>query len=391
MLNKKQREVVECIRNENPKILICYGAKRAGKTYILIYAFLAHIAAYRGQGLSFILGGATQASLRRNVLNDMEQILGRALKLDKTNAVEIFGNRVYCFDGTNADAWKRARGFTAAGAFLNEGTALHDSFVKEVISRCSYTGARIYIDTNPENPIHPIKTDYIDKDGQTLANGRVNIRAFHFTLFDNDALDKEWIDSFVKSSPSGMFTERDIYGRWVSPEGVVYPDFTEDLFVSPEDIAKMDFASYTVGVDWGYEHFGAICVLGERTDGVQVVTEIHAAQHREIEYWVDVAHDIQRRYGKIPFFCDSARPEHVARFRREGINAYNAKKAVIAGIEQVARGFKSGRLLIVDNNKRFKDEIYQYAWNETTGEPIKQFDDVMDAMRYAVYSKYKNR
>lgn len=391
MLNKKQREVVECIRNENPKLLICYGAKRAGKTYILIYAFLAHIAAYRGQGLSFILGGATQASLRRNVLNDMEQILGRVLKLDKTNAVEIFGNKVYCFDGANADAWKRARGFTAAGAFLNEGTALHDSFVKEVISRCSYTGAKIYIDTNPENPVHPIKTDYIDKDGQELSSGRINIRAFHFTLFDNDVLDKEYVDSIVKATPSGMFTERDIYGRWVSPEGVVYPDFTEDLFVSPEDIAKMDFASYTVGVDWGYEHFGAMCVLGERADGVQVVTEIHAAQHREIEYWVDVAHDIQRRYGKMPFFCDSARPEHVARFRREGINAYNAKKAIIAGIEQVARGFKSKRLLIVAGCERFKNEIYQYVWNETTGEPVKQFDDALDAIRYAVYSKYKNR
>lgn len=391
MLNKKQKEVVDCIKRENPKILICYGAKRAGKTYILIYAFLAHIAAFAGQRLSFIMGGATQASLRRNVINDMEQILGRSLKLDKTNAIEIFGNKIYCFDGANADAWKRARGFTAAGAFLNEGTALHDTFVKEVISRCSYRGAKIFIDTNPENPVHPIKTDYIDKDGQRLESGRLNIRAFHFTLFDNDALDAEYVDSIVRATPTGMFTERDIYGKWVSPEGVVYPDFSESLFVSADDIAKMDFTSFVCGIDWGYEHFGAICVLGERSDGVQVITEIRAEQHREIEYWVSAARDIQSRYGRIAFFCDSARPEHVARFRREGINAYNAKKAVIAGIEQIARGFKSGRLLVVDNNRRFKDEIYQYVWNETTGEPIKQFDDVMDAMRYAVYSKYKNR
>jgi len=27
-----------------------------------------------------------------------------------------------------------------------------------------------------------------------------------------------------------------------------------------------------------------------------------------------------------------------------------------------------------------------YAWNETTGEPIKKWDDVLDALRYAIYT-----
>lgn len=31
MLTKKQIEIIECIKTENPKILICAGAKRAGK------------------------------------------------------------------------------------------------------------------------------------------------------------------------------------------------------------------------------------------------------------------------------------------------------------------------------------------------------------------------
>ncbi|OMP66147.1 hypothetical protein BTO28_14180 [Domibacillus epiphyticus] len=44
-------------------------------------------------------------------------------------------------------------GLHTAGAFLNEGTALHDMFVKEVISRCTYIGGW----TNPENPSNPFK------------------------------------------------------------------------------------------------------------------------------------------------------------------------------------------------------------------------------------------
>lgn len=388
MLNRKQREVVECIRTEDPKILICSGAKRAGKTYLLTYVFLAHVASFRGQGLSFILGGATQASLRRNVLDDVESILRQDITLDKTNGFKLFGNKVYCFDGQNSDAWKKVRGFTAAGAFLNEGTALHNDFVKEVISRCSYPGARIFIDTNPENPQHYIKTDYVDKDGQRLSSGRVNIRAFNFTLFDNEALDAEYVESIVKSTPSGMYTDRDIYGRWVSPEGVVYPDFRQELYVSPADIADMDFERYFAGVDWGYEHFGAIVVCGVRSDGTTVTTDIYAAQHEEIDYWVGIAKSIKERCGNINFYCDDARPEHMTRFRKEGIRAINAKKSVLSGIEQVGKGFKTGTLLITDENKRFKDEIYQYVWNDTTGEPVKQFDDVLDAIRYAIYTDY---
>lgn len=387
-LNKKQREVIECVKTENPKITVCSGAKRAGKTYVLIWIFLGHIAKYRNKGLSFILGGATQASIRRNVLDDMEAILGKKLTLDKANAVEIFGNKVYCFDGANSDAWKKVRGFTAAGAFLNEGTALHETFVREVQSRCSYPGARMYIDTNPENPSHYIKKDYIDEDGQTLDSGRVNIRAFHFTLFDNDALDPEYVDSIVKSTPSGVYMDRDVYGLWVSPEGVVYPDFKNELYVSPEEIEEMSFTTYFAGVDWGYEHYGVIVVCGVRVDGVIVVMKIYAARHQEIDYWTDAAIDIMRKYGDIPFYCDSARPEHVTHFRKTGIDAYNAKKAVIAGIEQVARGFKLHMLLIVNDSDRFKEEIYQYVWNETTGEPIKLYDDVMDAIRYAVYTHF---
>lgn len=43
-------------------------------------------------------------------------------------------------------------------------------------------------------------------------------------------------------------------------------------------------------------------------------------------------------------------------------------------------------MYIVDDVKRFKDEIYMYVWNDKTGEPVKQFDDVQDAIRYAIYT-----
>ena len=111
-ISNKQKEVIKCVELENPKILVCSGAKRAGKTWILIYCFLRHIAKYESKGYSFILGGTNQASLRRNVLNDLEAILGIEIKLAKDNHFKLFGNKIYCFDGANADSYKKVRGFT---------------------------------------------------------------------------------------------------------------------------------------------------------------------------------------------------------------------------------------------------------------------------------------
>lgn len=392
-LNKKQKEVWDSFIKEQPKILICSGAKRAGKTFVLLLTFLAHVSKYQNMGLSFIIGGATQAAIKRNVLNDMELILGKELRLDKSNAVEIFGNRVYCFDGANADSWKKARGFTSAGAFLNEATALHDSFVKEVISRCSYKGAVVMMDTNPENPMHTVKTDYIDKDGQMLKSGRLNIRSFHFSLFDNNFLDPEYVESIVASTPSGMFTDRDIHGYWVAPEGVIYKDFNKDIhYISSEELEnrRVNFKKYFAGVDWGYEHPGSIVVIGQDDQGCFYLLEEYAKQHEEIDYWVKIAKDIKERYGNINFYCDTARPEHVQRFRREKLRALNADKAVISGIEEVARLFKRHELFIVkDKVARFEKEIFMYVWNQKTGDPVKEWDDVLDSLRYALYSHNK--
>ncbi|MBR0019408.1 PBSX family phage terminase large subunit [Bacillus subtilis] len=392
-LNSKQQEVWNSFIEEQPKILICSGAKRAGKTFVLLLTFLGHISKYQNMGLSFIIGGATQASIKRNILNDLELILGKELRLDKANAVEIFGNRVYCFDGANADSWKKARGFTSAGAFLNEATALHDSFVKEVISRCSYKGAMVMMDTNPENPMHTVKTDYIDKDGQRLKNGRLNIRSFHFSLFDNNFLDPEYVESIVASTPSGMFTDRDIYGYWVAPEGVIYKDFKKDIhYISSKELGnkQVNFTKYFAGVDWGYEHPGSIVVIGQDDQGCFYLLEEHSKQHEEIDYWVKVAKDIKERYGNINFYCDTARPEHIVRFRREKLRALDADKAVVSGIEEVARLFKRDQLFIAEDKvSRFKKEIFMYVWNPNTGEPVKEWDDVLDSIRYAIYTHNK--
>lgn len=383
-----QKKVISCMKYENPKILVCSGAKRSGKTYVLTFVFLMHISKFKNKGYSFIIGGTTQASIRRNILNDLEAILGKSINLSKDNHFRLFGNKVYCFDGANADSYKKARGFTAYGAFLNEATTLHDSFVKEVISRCSGEGARIYMDTNPENPTHSVKTDYIDKDGQMLSNGQLNIKAFSFTLYDNTFLNKEYVESIEASTPTGMFFDRDILGIWVASEGVVYQDFNKDIHYIKE--ANTEFKKVFCGVDFGWEHYGSIVVVGLGLDDKYYLIKEYAYKHKDVEYWINIAKEIIKEYGNINFYCDYARPDYVHKLQVNGIRAINAKKDVLEGISTVATLFKTNKLLILEDNVNiFKTEIYNYVWAKGKDEPIKQHDDVLDSLRYAIYSDMK--
>lgn len=403
---KKQKDVLNCIRKEKPKILICYGAMRAGKTYVISIAFLSHIAKFEGQNKKFIVGGATYANIWRNILDDWEVLLGIQFKLHKDNSFDLFGNKVYIFGGETASSWKAVRGCTAAGALLNEATALHNTFIKECIARCSEKGSVIYMDTNPDNPTHFVKTDYVDKSGARFKNGKLNIQAYHFTLYDNDTLDQEYVESIENATPSGMFTDRNIFGKWVSPEGVVYKDFKQEAIITQlqlQNILKKQYELHKqneylkqfkiiwAGVDWGYSHYGSILVLAVDYENKFYVLEEHAKQFQEIDHWVDIAKGIVQRYGNINFYCDSARPEHVVRFQREKIKAFNANKKVLVGIETVSKLLKLNRLFIVNDKadkSRLLTEFNLYAWKDNSNEPLKLNDDCLDALRYAIYSYY---
>lgn len=332
----------------------------------------------------YILGATSAGTLQTNILKEISSKYDIEFKFDRYGNFYLFGVYVVTTFTGNVGGLKAIRGMTAAGAYINEATLANKEVFDEIVKRCSGEGARIILDTNPDHPNHWLKKDYIDKadNDKIIAN--------HFTVFDNNFLNNRYIENLINATPSGVFTERGIYGRWTSGEGAVYTDFdAKKHYVDTLPPMK----EYYCGVDWGYEHWGSIVVMGETSDGTVYLIEEYAEQHKEIDYWVDVARDIQERYSKrIPFYCDSARPEHVARFSREGFKATNANKRVLSGIEEVAKLLKTDKLLVLESAvTKFKDEIYQYVWNKKTGEPVKEHDDVLDSIRYAIFSHHHSR
>ena len=382
----KQIEILKRTNTEDFFILGLHGAKRTGKTVINNDIFLRELIRVRkiADNLKikepmYILAGVSSKTIQNNVLQEIYNRYQLDIKFDKHNSFTLFGVKVVqAFTGT-IGGLGGIRGMTAFGAYVNEASLANEKVFKEIISRCSGDGARIVFDTNPDNPEHWLKKEYIDSKSE-------NIISYHFELDDNTFLSPRYIQNIKESTPSGMFYDRDIRGLWVTGEGVVYSDFDSNKhFIN--DVDNVEFETYIAGVDWGYSHFGSIVVFGIDKLNNWYLLEEHAKQFKEIDYWADVALDIKARYGNINFYCDSARPEHVERFRRERIRAINADKSVLSGIEEVARLIKLGRFFVAsDKVKVFKKEIYNYVWDEKTGNPVKENDDVMDSMRYAIYS-----
>ena len=388
LYTEKQLEAFRFAVNNDYFMLINHGAKRTGKTVLDNDLFLHELRRIRKiakrEGISnpqYILAGADLGAINRNILIELTNKYGIEFHFDKYNRFKLFDVTVCCFGHSKLNDLGRIRGMTAYGAYINEGTMANKEVFDEIRTRCSGTGARMLIDTNPDNPEHWLKKDFIDK-----ADGK-RIKAIQYRLDDNTFLSDRYRQNMKDTTPSGMFYDRNIDGLWVTGEGAVYRDFNSKIhYINRNELANINFVKYFAGVDWGYEHFGAIVVIGKSDNGKYYLVKEVARQFEEIDFWVSQAQAIKGQYGNIPFYCDSARPEYVQKFKSNGLRAFNANKAVLSGIERVAQLYKSNELCIISDVERFRDEIYMYVWNDKTGEPVKAFDDVQDCIRYAIYT-----
>ena len=392
LYHKKQQEVLRRALTQDYFMLINHGAKRSGKTVLDNDLFLFELrrakqnAAAAGiKNPQYILAASDLGSVHRNVLNELSGKYGIEFQFDKFNRFLLFGVQVCCFGHSKINDLGRIRGMTAWGAYINEASVSNEAVFDEIKSRCSGDGARLLMDTNPDRPDHWLKRDYIDKaDGKTIVE-------YSWRLDDNTFLTDRYRDSIKASTPSGMFYDRAINGAWVSADGMVYPDFDQKIhYISLPQVPVDGIAKWFVGVDFGWEHYGAMVLLGRTQDGRYYLVKEWAAKHRHIDGWAEIALEIKAKLGNINFYCDAARPDLVQKLREAGVRAIYARKDVLAGISEVASLYKQRRLFVVrENVQRFQEEIYSYVWKPGADEPVKENDDVQDAVRYAIYRDLK--
>src|SRR5690606_9367800 len=324
----KQKKVLTWWLPESPyhdyDMIICDGSIRSGKTIAEIDAYITW-SQYNFENQNFILAGKSIGALKRNVLKPMFQMLaakGIPYRYNRSeNFIVIGNNTYYCFGANNEASQDVLQGLTAAGAYADEVALFPQSFVEQMIGRCSVEGSKIWMNCNPEGPYHFIKTDYIDKAEEK------KILRLHFTLDDNPTL-SEQIKERYRRMFTGVFYQRYILGLWVMAEGIIYDMFDRSKHVVPT--VDRPYTQYYVSIDYGTQNPTTFGLWGLYNGIWYKVKEYHyegraeARQKTDEDYYQDLVEFV----GNLPIrslIIDPSAASFIALVRQKG--RFHVRKA----------------------------------------------------------------
>ena len=210
----------------------------------------------------------------------------------------------------------------------------------------------------------------------------------HYTYLDNEYIDSEYKKYLENIQDTNRFRVYTL-GLWGELGAMVYDRWKQWGFTPQE----MKFDAIIGGADFGFSHPSAAVVLGvvEASHEVYVIDEVYqrAALNRD---FIDSIKSKLRANGieeTIPFYCDASEPASIQEMRQHGLNAQPGQKNILDGITAV----RQYCLKIHPQCDSFLKEIGGYQRQRDQAGRILElpnkkagFDDLMDAMRYAVYT-----
>ncbi len=396
------RKQILSVVQADARINLWEGSVRSGKTIASLIRWLVYVASAPTGG-ELVMVGRTRDSLYRNIIAPLmnPDLFGDlAQQVSYTNGAAIayvLGRPVHVLGANDAKAEPKVRGMTCAGGYVDELTTLPKAFFDQLVARCSVPGAQIFATTNPDNPGHWVKRDYLKRAAET------RLRTWHFVLDDNPFLDPAYV-SALKSTYTGLFYRRNILGHWVQAEGAIYDSFDEARHV----VAEVPHITRWLcdAIDYGTTNPYSDLLIGLGTDSrLYVVSEYRwdsRAERRkktDSEYsrarraWLQgVPHPQSNVLGVQPEWTivDPSAASYIEQLHRDGVSGVTpADNAVLDGIRTVGSLIAGDRLRIHASARGLIEEIPGYSWDDEAAEkgedkPIKLDDHSCDALRYGV-------
>ena len=389
------------------------GAVRSSKTIVSILKW-AEFCRKAPEGGSLAMVGRTERTLKRNVLDPMQQIFGsKRFKITAGNGEASFlGRKIYLVGANDEQAVSKIQGMTLSGWYGDEIPTWPENVFKIATTRLSVEGARWFGTGTPASPSHHLKTELIDRaalhltrDGELLrrsGDDAVDAAVFSFALPDNPFLPADFVRSLMNDY-SGVFYRRFILGEWCMAEGAIYDQWDEKQHVVDDD-AIPDIRDWiSIGVDYGTAnpfHALSVGLATDPKDGVMRLWVPHeyrydsrakARQQTDSEYARDLIAWKALNAIEAPYVCIDP---SAASFRRElwgrmdGLT--QAHNSVSDGIRVVSSLIAGDRLRVARSCKGLIREVPGYAWDDRAAKhediekPIKANDHGLDALRYAI-------
>lgn len=398
----------EYIRNANHRWNVACGAVRSGKSYLQIaYTIPTRLVERRGlRGLKLILG-ATRSNIERNILQPMRDIYGDSIasEINSRNYASIMDEKVYCIGADNVRQVAKIRGSEVAYCAIDEATDLNKEVFEMLKSRLSLPYSCCDITTNPSSPNHWFK-DFIDS-----AERGVDVYCQNYTIYDNPFLPKEYVQALEAEYSGSVWFDRYILGEWTLAEGLIFPNFTEALYET-DFTDKAD--EYYMSLDYGTSNpFAGLLwekrgntwyapnelYYSGRDEGVQKTDQEYLDMmdkfiepikpylvYRGYDMWGGKIETIK----KIPVIVDPSAASFIALLRQsKWFRPVDADNEVINGIRNTSTAISKGLIKVHKRCKNWQREAQSYIWdtNSTEDKPVKEFDHLMDSMRYFVNTK----
>ena len=363
----------DALLDDKIRFIINQGGSRSSKTYSLCQMAIVYCLTTPGKMISIVR--KTFPTLRGTVMRDFFEVL-RDLDLyevshhHKTENIYNFpnGSQVEFF---GADNEQKLRGRKRDIFWVNEANELNfEEFTQLNMS----TTDKLIFDFNPSENFHWLY-DLISRPEAIL---------IHSTYKDNPFLG----DSQVQEIENLIMYDESYYKIYALGEKGTGKTTIYTHYKHYEHLPEIKDTVY--GLDFGFNHPTALIEMNwiDNTCYVKEVIYKSGLTSADLIKMMDELNIDKKK----EIACDSARPEIIEDLRRKGYNAKQAIKDVKGGIDSV----KSSELFIHKESLNVIKEIASYKW-KTNGdiildEPVKVYDDAMDAMRYAIhYWKSKNK
>lgn len=350
--------------NSDKRFIVNQGSSRSSKTWSLCQLMIVYALTNPNKTISIVR--KTFPTLRATVMRDFFEVMKELDIYDRKNHNKT--ENIYTFDnGTiveffSTDDEQKLRGRKRDICWANEANELfHDDFLQLNMR----TTDKFIVDYNPSDADSWIYE--LDSSDSTIIKS---------TYKDNPFLPK----SIRKQIEDLKFKDEALYqiyalGERATSRKNVYNNWTF-LDEKPEY-----FTQYVMGLDFGYNHPTALTKVWYYEDEIfieGIIYESYLTTPELIEKMKAMGID-----ENIEIMCDYARPEIIQDLKDNGFDAHNANKEVKAGINAV-KSFKVFAKQDENLIKEYKNYMFKKIGDKITDEVVKNWDDYMDSIRYAV-------